>query len=802
MEENSTATNTISSLSHNNKNEKNTPTNPSNVQKRISALNKTGNTNNINNNNNNSNALFRPSSVASYRTSNRNATSGIPAKRTSPKKPLLPLSKSSTTVPGEKAAIPMTVMATSSAARRVAASRISSSKIQTPTLAKKPVSVTNVKSSITSASKRTTTVSRPAPPLAIRTTNVKTTKESSIPQASKRITVTSTTRKTKEKVVKPNVTKLKDNENEPVADHTVTDDVNKSEIEGGVHKCRGCGDDEDCVCQKEDGQSDSDASSIDSKKKTGSSTLKKTKSTRTPQRHATYVSELNKDIRKKFQQQRAERQDKADAKKTTQQPKVAPKPTKASAAKKRSDLELQKKMASPGRIVHCPVHSKFANQLSSKFIKARCIPECPHFNEVPATRNRSDSHSSGVSNDSSIISSPAIRKKRPGATTTVRSTGAKSAVPYVITTNNSKKTVTTRRTGPGNATNVRVRSAPSSQGRVTSTVKKPVQSYLVRNGMIPNPQSKSQIPSHTIPAKPKKVRQKSFKLSRTKSKSFKYKNKPFVSSSNALAKKTQKTNNTEMVKATRKTVVSCASVNTTTKAATDISALESDDNYSTTDFDTETDNMLSTSDGGLSSSEDTLYQQHKPKVSKVKKASRQKSLRLGRAKSRSKSFRTKSKAKPASLSSTTATTAKTKTRRRLSSKKSDSLLSEDSLQFEDDSLGANSTGGALSLNELNLNFDDLEFGDEFDENFPDGELFKGNGPFDENEDGSAEEGLEFETDEELVAYYFELFKKEFPQIVEQASLTKEEMVSVCTQSIISTLFKCVAVNCFVLKKKS
>ena len=97
-------------------------------------------------------------------------------------------------------------------------------------------------------------------------------------------------------------------------------------------------------------------------------------------------------------------------------------------------------------------------------------------------------------------------------------------------------------------------------------------------------------------------------------------------------------------------------------------------------------------------------------------------------------------------------------------------MSEDSLQFDDDSLGAGGLGTPLSMNELNLNFDDLEFGEDgFEEDF--GE--EDEGDYDEGEGGD----LEFETDEELVAYYFELFKKEFPEIVQQASLTKEEMVS-------------------------
>ena len=822
-----------------------TTSNDSSVQKRITALNKAS-TSNINNNNNNKHAAMptRPASVASaYRsgTSSRlGISSGIPAKRAVKKAPVPPPKTTSSTGGGLKTPIPMPVTSSSSAARRVAANRISSSQMHS-TVAKKPGTTTSTsRASVTSTNNITnkrTTASKPAPTLAIRTSAVKTAttkKESAIPQASRRtITATSTTRKVRDKAGASSI-KQKENhkakavvdnkdENQKINKNNKNNDDNddgdddEEEVIKDKHECK-CEDSEICECIKfeqgeeeeieieedheEQGGHESDTSSNASsgKTKSGSTTLKKTKSTRTPQRHATYVSELNKDIRRKFQKQKAERESKTDAvvKKSgagaAQRPKVAPKPTAktSTATKKRMDERHSKAANSPGRIVHCPLHSKFGNQLSSRFIKARCIPECPHFNHDTSstTRHRSDSLSSSTS---STVSSPGLRK-RPvtGGSGTVAAArtrpptkAATKTVPYIITTSN-KKTVTARRTGPGSGVaNVRVRSAPATSTKVFSSstsTKKPVQSYLVRNGMIPDP-GKSHIPS----AKPKKVRQKSFKLNRTKSKSFKYKNKPSVVAKKATTTDKSTFHNESMYKATvttttakrakqvaainSKTIPNDASLTTSELS----SAMESDDNYSTTDFETETENMHSSTsdDGGHMSSEDATVLYRKQRTApppKTKKPLRQKSLRLvGRSKSRSKSFRAKSKssAKAGTAAATSsATTGKTKTRRRLSSKKSDSLLSEDSLQFDDDSLGA--AGGLdtppplSSMNELNLNFDDLEFGED---------------SFGDDEDYDGEGDLEFETDEQLVAYYFELFKKEFPEIVQQASLTKEEMVS-------------------------
>ena len=502
MEENSADPTTTVTNNNNNKTTSNVPPNPaptSSVQKQINELNKASS--------NNKNAMpSRPASVASsYRvgTSSRLGMSGIPAKRTPVKKPLAPMPKS-TALSKLKAPTPMTVTASSYAARRVAASRISSSQIQS-TIAKKAATST-VRASVTSVAtnKRTTSVPRPAPPLAIRTGVKATKKESSIPQASRRITATSTTRTVKEKAVSKE-------ENEMV---TEENDVRKHNNGGNDNKCQcQCDDNQNCVC-KLDEEIDSDASSC-GKGKGGGTSLKKTKSTRTPQRHATYVSELNKDIRRKFQKQKAERKhreggEKVDVKKTgatAQRPRIASKPTTTvtpKTTKKRLDVasatpnerNMHNKIASsPGRIVHCPLHSKFGNQLSSRFIKARCIPECPHFHESSTTRNRSDSHSSSTS---STISSPVV-KKRPvtGVGTAARSKSKTTTVPYVITTSN-KKTVTARRSGPGSVANVRVRSAPAvSQAKVSSVTKKPVQSYLVRNGMIPDP-VKSHITSHHV----------------------------------------------------------------------------------------------------------------------------------------------------------------------------------------------------------------------------------------------------------------------------------------------------------------
>jgi len=584
------------------------------------------------------------------------STTGISNEKRVPKKPV-PVPRS-----GLKPPATMKVAVTSSTASKFATSRMTASQIRYASKRTVEVTSTAKTSSNFTATKRT--VVKPAPPIAIRTSTVnltKTKKESSIPQVSKR----------QPKLTKDN--KEKNKENKPATTNE------------NVKECK-CDRNQNCICKDHDRP-----------QKGGSTSLKKTKSTRTPQRHATYVSELNKDIRRKFQKQKAEREREGDNK---EKPKVKPKPTKK--VEQTNERNLQNSVGGTGRVVvHCPLHSKFGNQLSSRFIKARCIPECPHYHD--AKRSRSNSPASTISNVSPM-SSPAVQKRITGA---ARGNSGKAIpkvtkpVPYIITA--SKKAATVRN---GTSSNVRVRSAPT----VSKTpVKKPVQSYLVRNGIIPDPVKASM----AVPRTTKKVRQKSFRLSRTKSKSFKYKNKPSV------VKKAQQIN----------------------KELQKVSALESDDNVSTTDFETDglSADCLSTSDGGHSSSEEAINQQRT--VPKTKKPLRQKSLRLSRSKSRSKSFRTKKKV----------------TKRCNSKKSIDSMLSEDSLHFDEDSLGDQGVGSFVDLN-----LDDLE-------------LVKG--VFLDGEGSGDDEDLEFETDDELVTYYFEVFKREFPEIVEQAHLTKEEMVN-------------------------
>lgn len=586
-------------------------------------------------------------------------SAGIPSEKRMPKKPV-PLPRS-----GLKPPSTVKVAVTSiSTASKFATSRMTASQIRYAS--RRTVETnSNTKTSSTFTGSRKTVV-KPAPPIAIRasTANLtKTKKESSIPQVSKR----------QPKLTKES-NKEKDKENKP-------NEISK--------ECK-CDKNQNCICKDNHEETH----------KGGSTSLKKTKSTRKPHRRATYVSELNKDIRKKFLKQKSEGEQSGEkdrpSSSTKEKPKVKPKPTKK--VEQINERNLQK----AGRVVvHCPLHSKFANQLSSRFIKARCIPECPHYND--AKRSRSNSPASTVSN-ASPSSSPAVHKRVTGNRVNSGKTIPKVAktVPYVITTN--KKTTTLRN---GTSSNVRVRSAPAVS---RAPVKKPVQSYLVRNGIIPDP-VKANVSAVPRTAK-KKVRQKSFRLSRTKSKSFKYKNKPSV------VKRAQQIN----------------------KELQQVSAIESDDNLSTTDFETDelSADCLSASDGGHSSSEEVANQQRA--VPKTKKPLRQKSLRLSRSKSRSKSFRAKKKV----------------TKRRNSKKSTDSVLSEDSLHFDDDSLGDQ------GVNSLDLNLEDLEL--------VEGEFLGGEGSGDD-------EDLEFETDDELVSYYFEVFKREFPEIVEQAHLTKEEMVS-------------------------
>ena len=355
------------------------------------------------------------------------STSGIPGEKRVPKKPV-PLPRSGLKPPG---AIKVTVTSTSTATK-FATSRMTASQIRYASKRGVETGGTTKTPTVT-ATKRV--VAKPAPPIAIRTSTSnlpKTKKESSIPQVSKR-----QPKLTKEK--DKNKDKGKDKENHP---------------NENTKECK-CDKNQNCICKD---------NHEEPRKGGGGTSLKKTKSTRKPQRRATYVSELNKDIRKKFLKPKGEEEQGGEKERpsssTKEKPKVKPKPTKK--VEQINERNLQK----TGRVVvHCPLHSKFANQLSSRFIKARCIPECPHYNE--ARHSRSNSPASTVSN-ASPNSSPAVQKRVAGARVNSGKTIPKVAktVPYVITTN--KKTAATLRNGT--SSNVRVRSAPAVS---KAPVKKP-----------------------------------------------------------------------------------------------------------------------------------------------------------------------------------------------------------------------------------------------------------------------------------------------------------------------------------------
>lgn len=473
-----------------------------------------------------------------------------------------------------------------------------------------------------------------------------------------------------------------------------------------------CDDNQNCICEQHE-------------RAPGSCTLKKTKSTRTPQRHATYVSELDKNIRVKFRKQKAEREkaEKAKAEKAKN------KTDKTSKSKKIEKVQPTKPLPSPGRVVHCPLHSKYGSNLSNRFIKARCIVECPHYKEQKDSRSNSPAK---TDSGGSATSSPKILPKNKKRLQKVNNNNVrpstapfkgipkpdKAVTPFVIgTSSNASKNAIPR---------TRIRSVPAYSTKQS----RPVQSYLVRNGLMPDPSHKKETaPKSTyglVQPRPK-VRQKSFKLSRTKSKSFKYKNKPVVN------KRLQEINSTK--------------INYNTKHAED-----SDAESYVTDLDTEcasTDCPSTTEE--LSSNDETIQtQQQKLKSPKIKKTARKKSLKLSRTKSRSKSFRLKSKFH---------NNGATKKQPPPLPKKSDSLLSEDSLQFDDDSLA-----------------DNLDNYDYEGYDVSDGVVAMGDAVDDDDE-------MEFEDDDELIDYYYELFKKEFPEIVEQADLTKEELVSYSIEAV-------------------
>lgn len=456
--------------------------------------------------------------------------------------------------------------------------------------------------------------------------------------------------------------------------------------ESDKNKCK-CDDNGNCVCKTKDGKP----------------SLKKTKSRRKPARHATYVSELDKSLREKFKRKEPEK--KSPEKQHSDQVKE---PVRRSSNRQTAVRNSSNTQAPPvRRVVHCPLHSKYGNKA---FIKARCIEECPHFNKTqPETNTPSRSKflqtkklfltDSGSSNNSS----PGILRKA------ARPTQGTSRIANTQKYSSQNKHIRTSIPFPLNAStnkifakekliNNRVKSAPATSGRSS----KPVQSYLVRNGLIPT----KKLAEEKIVAPRKKIRQKSFKLSVSRSRSKSFKNKNFKPT---VLKKVRPEPSDEEV------------------------AVDS------LDLDTDQDSLVDIHD-------ELLYEKHEltdsnkenkkdSNVARVtpRKKIRQKSFKLSR--SRSKSMRRKKS---------------TRANNKISAQEKLDNSDSGEENFEDDSLAEQS-------NELFPNDEDTLTNDltaELEH------LFDGD-----------------EDEEELAEYYFNLFKEEFPEIVSETGLTKEELVS-------------------------
>ena len=126
--------------------------------------------------------------------------------------------------------------------------------------------------------------------------------------------------------------------------------------------------------------------SVIEEKEKNNCTLKKSKSRRKPTRHATYVSELDKSLRDKYL---IKKDNKTLKTKSVVEPVIKKRPfvsniVKSSNASSQSsvtsdcDIEKAKSLVHL-RTVHCPLHSKFVNKA---YIHARCIEECPEFKRV------------------------------------------------------------------------------------------------------------------------------------------------------------------------------------------------------------------------------------------------------------------------------------------------------------------------------------------------------------------------------------------------------------------------------------
>lgn len=410
-------------------------------------------------------------------------------------------------------------------------------------------------------------------------------------------------------------------------------------------------------------------------KEPGSSSLKKSKSTRKPVRHATYVSELDESVREKFRKKARDKDENRN--------KIP--------LKQQSDNYQVYSVSK--RVVHCPRHSQYGKPN----IKARCIEECPQFKK----NSSSSSHNSHpvtpvVSKNNGRPSLSNIKPAKMGSNTR-RNYGYKEdnmcvSPGYVVKTSNVK--VSKEVSSKMKYDNHRARSAPAPSNRPG----KPVQSYLVRNGLIPQKKS----PEENIVVIKKKIRQKSFKLMRTRSKSFQHKynapttKKTVVPGSKNDAKNMKIVNKTQNVRSSKNI----------------------DPSY------------LTNGNSKKAWNSKTKVKHEEPKINNVQ---------------RKGTFNKKKMDRKPSL-------------RKTKQKKSEKVIT--------DKNGRHSNGKVTNGNgtvEYELLDEDYVTDDEEEE---------------DEECNGFEDFEDFGIDKEEVAeYYFNMFKQEFPEIVRETNLTKEELVS-------------------------
>ncbi|NP_001296675.1 serine/threonine-protein kinase N2-like [Hydra vulgaris] len=257
-------------------------------------------------------------------------------------------------------------------------------------------------------------------------------------------------------------------------------------------------------------------------------TIKKTKSSRKPTRHATYVSELNKSIRDKYLNKKE-----SDSLKNISlvEPIINRKPCVNNAkslnvsdqSSVTSDCDSEKsKIAVHHRTVHCPLHSKFVNKA---FIHARCIEECPEFKKVTSVPKTTQRVSSGQSGQKTLdVKRSILTYPKPVVNNFIKSSKPYEQKKSDLNNKSRSSLISSSTNRTGRASVLSQQFQPNSVFLNKNT--KCVKPVAYRGGLLPEKKIVTEKPIAIVMPR-RKVRQKSFKLqpSRSRSKSFTMKKK-------------------------------------------------------------------------------------------------------------------------------------------------------------------------------------------------------------------------------------------------------------------------------------